>query len=92
MNSIQSDPRQITTGVKGSVCFRVRTPATGKEDTIPQIHRPPFGSDDGEFMANEVFGKLAALEATISQQELVADSEIAETQVSPWLEITRWLH
>jgi hypothetical protein len=40
----------------------------------------------------QVFGALAQLETTQSREQLILDTELASTQVSPWLERTRWLH
>jgi hypothetical protein len=40
----------------------------------------------------QIFGALARLEATQPGEQLMLDNELADTQVSPWLERTRWLH
>jgi hypothetical protein len=36
----------------------------------------------------QVFGALAQLETTHSGEQLILDTELASTQVSPWLERT----
>lgn len=84
--------RFFTAGIKGSVCFRVKAPAIENGDATMQVQHGLTGSDEGEFVMNQTFGTLARLEATESQQELILDNELSETQASPWLERTRWLH
>jgi hypothetical protein len=41
---------------------------------------------------DQIFGTLARLETTQSHVERIPDTALTETQVSPWLERTRWLY
>ena len=41
---------------------------------------------------DQIFGTLACLETTQSHAERIPDAALTKTQVSPWLERTRWLH
>jgi hypothetical protein len=41
---------------------------------------------------DQIFGTLARLETTQSHVERIPDAALTKTQVSPWLERTRWLH
>jgi len=41
---------------------------------------------------DQIFGTLARLETAQSHDELIPDAALTKTQVSPWLERTRWLH
>lgn len=40
----------------------------------------------------QIFSTLAQLETTQSGEQLILDTELTSTQVSPWLKRTRWLH
>jgi len=82
--------RFFTAGVKGSICFRVRAPEKEAKDATRQSSVST--SDESDFVMGQIFGALARLETTQSGEQLVLDTEITSTQVSPWLERTRWLH
>jgi hypothetical protein len=77
--------------VKGSICFRVEAPEKETEDAILQQQSSVSRSDEGDFIMGQVFGALAQLETTQSREQLILDTELASTQVSPWLKRTRWL-
>jgi hypothetical protein len=84
--------RFFTAGVKGSICFRVKAPEKETEDATLRQQSSVSRSDEGDFVMGQVFGALARLETTQSGEQLTLDTELATTQVSPWLERTRWLH
>jgi hypothetical protein len=47
-------------------------------------------SDEGDFVMGQIFGALAQHEMTQSGEQLILDTELASTQVSPWPERTRY--
>ena len=78
--------------MKGSICFRVKAPEKETEDAALRQQSSVSRSDEGDYVMGQVFGALAQLETTHSGEQLILDTELASTQVSPWLERTRWLH
>lgn len=63
--------RLFTAGVEGSVSFRVRKPADVKDSLWPEGEQDRTGPGDGEVVADAVLNRLAALEASQLQKELV---------------------
>jgi hypothetical protein len=68
----------------------VRAPEKEAKDATQQSS--VSASDESDFVMGQIFGALARLETTQSGEQLGLDTEITSTQVSPWLERTRWLH
>jgi hypothetical protein len=84
--------RFFAAGVKGSICFRAKTPEKETKDSTLGQQGSVSRSDEGDFVMGQIFDALAQLEATQSGEQLMLNNELANTQVSPWLERTRWLH
>jgi hypothetical protein len=84
--------RFFTAGVKGSICFQVKAPERQTQGAISPGQGALSRSDEGRFVMDQIFGTLARLETAQSHDELIPDATLTKTQVSPWLERTRWLH
>ena len=84
--------RFFTVGVKGSICFRVKAPEKETKRSTLQQQGSVSKSDEGDFVMGQIFGALARLETKQSGEQFILDTELTSTQVSPWLERTRWLH
>lgn len=84
--------RFFTAGVKGSICFRVKAPERPTQGAASPGHGHLSRSDEGQFVMDQIFGTLARLETTQSHVGIAPDAALTKTQVSPWLERTRWLH
>ena len=84
--------RFFTAGVKDSTCFRVTAPEKPTQGATSPGQGSLPRSDEGQFVMDQIFGTLARLETTQSHDERNADDALTKTQVSPWLERTRWLH
>jgi hypothetical protein len=84
--------RFFTAGVKGGICFRVKALEKETKDATLLQQSSVSTSDEGDFVMGQIFGALARLETIQCGEQLVLDTESTSTQVSPWLERTRWLH
>jgi hypothetical protein len=84
--------RFFTAGVKGSTCFRVTAPEKPTQGATSPGQGSLPGSDKGQSVMDQILGTLARLETTQSHVKRIPDAALTKTQVSPWLEKTRWLH
>jgi hypothetical protein len=84
--------RFFTAGVKGSICFQVKAPEIQTQGAISPGQGALSRSDEGQFVMDQIFGTLARLETAQSHDALIPNAALTKTQVSPWLERTRWLH
>jgi hypothetical protein len=72
-------------------CFRVKLSVLGLAPRRAQRRQEQASYlDRGQYIANEVLETLAELEAVQSQQQNFISDCAAKSQVSPWLERTRW--
>ena len=69
----------------------MKGPGEGVKNAMQLGPNPVSRSDEGELMMNQITGTLARIEAAESREELVFKAALTSTQVSPWLERTRWL-
>lgn len=74
-------------GGRGSNCFRVAAPPEQQDDPRTCQHAQRRSADD---LASSILAELGQLEEEQSQQGIVDSRLPARSQVSPWLERTRW--
>jgi hypothetical protein len=77
--------RLFTAGVEGSVSFRVRKPADVKDSLWPEGEQDRTGPGDGEVVADAVLNRLAALEASQLQKDLVVSAKSRTARYLPGL-------
>lgn len=81
--------RFFIAGVKGSICFRVKAHENEAKDSSMQQQSSVSKYDKSDFVMGQIFGALARHETKQCGEELILDTELINTQESPWLERTR---
>jgi hypothetical protein len=83
--------RFFTTITANSRCFRVKTPTQREGLTPGEDHQEQAAPlSRGDYMATTVLAELADLEDIQCRDRDVVSNNTAKSQVSPWLERTRW--
>lgn len=77
-------------GIKGNHCFRVQTVLPIGQEREQGCTQPEI-RNQADYISSTVFAKLTRLEAAKAVPGSQISAPIVKSQVSPWIERTRWL-